>query len=126
MKPTSLGSLIFFLLTACARPPMAPSADSGVQGYIVVGPSCPVMQVGVPCPDRPYSATLSILSDGGVPRVSQVHADAAGYYRVVLVPGRYVLHPESQGALPRASEINFAVEAHRFTRLDVVYDSGIR
>lgn len=110
------------LVSAAACTPI----DSGVEGWITAGPACPVMQVGVPCPDQPYAGTLSFLTEYGRLPAGRVTAGADGYYRISLAPGTYIVHPESPGALPAGSELVVAVRPHEFTRQDLVYDTGIR
>ena len=112
------------LLASCS-PIAATPADSGIQGQVSIGPLCPVEQIGVPCPDRPYQATLSVWTPGGR-RVARFSTDARGTFREALFPGSYVLHPESPGVMPRAADVPFTVLPDRFTVLAVSYDSGIR
>ena len=112
--------LLLLLTAACA------SADSGIEGWITAGPACPVMQVGVPCPDQPYAGTLSFLTEYGGRTAGRVTAGADGYYRISLPPGTYIVHPESRRALPSGSELVVAVRPHEFTRQDISYDTGIR
>lgn len=114
--------ILILLLAACLPPP----TDSGAEGQVTIGPMCPVVQVGNPCPDQPYQATLAILTGTTRHKVIQFQTDQNGFFRVALAPGEYILQPESPGGMPHASEAAFTVQAHRFTRLDVVYDSGIR
>jgi hypothetical protein len=121
-----LASILLLQASGCSPLLQLPTPDSGVEGYVLLGPVCPVMQVGVPCSDRPYSATLAFVVQGGFFKVGEAHADARGFYHLALSPGRYVLRPESTGMFPRAQDILFAVQAHQFARLDVTYDSGIR
>jgi hypothetical protein len=119
-------SLFLFFVAACS-PPMTPAAvDSGVQGQAMLGPSCPVVQVDNPCPDEPYAGTLTILAEGSSQVVAQIQADAQGFYRIALAPGHYLLRRESPGIRPFAADVPFLVQAHQFTRLDVVFDTGIR
>lgn len=118
--------LAMLVVSACAPTMTAAAADSGVEGYVTVGPACPMVQAADPCPDRPYAATLTILAYDGRAKVAQTQADSAGYFRVLLAPGQYILHPESPAVYPRGADITFLVEAGRFTHQDVVYDSGIR
>jgi hypothetical protein len=113
-------SLLLWLTGACAP------SDSGIEGWITAGPACPVMQVGVPCPDQPYVGTLSFFTKSGRLPAGRVTAGADGYYRISLSPGAYIIHPESPGALPSGSELVVAVRPHEFTRQDIVYDTGIR
>ena len=126
MKRTVLFGLAIAALAACAPLSGPAPTDSGVEGYVTLGPSCPVMQADNPCPDKPYPALLTILNAAGRSRIGQVQADATGYYRLALAPGQYILHPESPSVMPRGAEITFVVQPHQFTRQDVVYDSGIR
>jgi len=116
--------LLFVLfLTACLPTPQP--SDSGIEGIVTIGPMCPVMQEDVPCPDQPYQADLTILTPNGK-KVIQFQTDESGRFRVELAPGEYVLHPESPNGLPFAQDIPFRVDEHRFTLLEISYDSGIR
>jgi hypothetical protein len=116
---------VLILLLAACLPSPAP-ADSGVEGQVTVGPMCPVMEIGNPCPDQPYQATLTILTTTSRHKVLRFQTDQNGFFRVALAPGAYILQPESPNVMPYASEMAFTVQAHEFTRLEVVYDSGIR
>lgn len=116
--------LLFFLfLTACLQTPQP--LDSGIEGKVMIGPMCPVMQEDVPCPDQPYQAMLTILSMSGE-KITQFQTDENGHFRVELAAGDYVLHPESPNGLPFAKDIPFTVNEHKFTLLEINYDSGIR
>jgi hypothetical protein len=122
MRLKLLFSLFALLFAACAPTPI----DSGIEGHVTIGPICPVMQAGNPCPDQPYQATLTVLTSISKHKVIQFESDSNGYFRVALSPGEYILHPESPNVMPRAADVPFTVEAHQFTRVDVAYDSGIR
>jgi hypothetical protein len=113
-------SVLLIVTAACAP------ADSGIEGRITAGPACPVVQVGVSCPDQPYPGTLSFLTEYGRMPAGRVTAGADGYFRISLAPGTYIVHPESPGALPSGSELVVAVRPHELTRQDLVYDTGIR
>jgi hypothetical protein len=124
MKIQFVIGILIILLATCSFQEAAP-ANSGVEGQVLIGPMCPVVQAGQPCPDQPYQATLTVNSRDGT-RLTQVQADSQGHFRIQLKPGDYVLHPESRNTLPFAAEQALHVEAGRFTRLTVSYDSGIR
>lgn len=115
--------LFVLLLTACLQPPQP--LDSGIEGTVTIGPMCPVMQSSNPCPDQPYQATLTVLTASGK-KVFQFQTDENGRFRVDLAPGDYVLHPEAPNGLPFAADIPFTVNEHKFTQLEISYDSGIR
>ena len=111
-------------LSACSSIDPTPT-DSGVEGQIFIGPMCPVVQEGQECPDQPYQATLTVVSPNGV-QIVQVQTDTQGHFRVPLVPGKYILHPESPNGMPFADDQSFVVETGRYTQLTVNYDNGIR
>jgi len=122
VRTKSIFLLAFLLITSCSPIP----SDSGIEGNVTIGPMCPVMQANNPCPDKPYQATLTVLTTTTRRKVIQFETEADGYFRVALAPGEYILHPESPNVMPYAAEIPFTVTNHQFTRVDVVYDSGIR
>ena len=107
------------------RPPSP--AGSGIEGVVTLGPLCPVVQLGVPCPDRVYSATLVLLDAQDV-EVGQVTSELDGSYRLAAAPGQYTLVPQSPpgSPLPFAGPIPVTVVADVYTSVDVGYDSGIR
>lgn len=101
--------------------------ESGVEGHVWIGPTCPVVRIGTECPDQPYETELSVTDlDGMVVAVAK--SDVNGYFRVPLPPGRYILVPETphSHAPPFTQPIPFEVIPGSFTQLTVNYDSGIR
>ena len=117
-----IGILILLLATCSVK--NAP-AESGVEGQVLIGPNCPVVQAGQDCPDQPYQATITINNlDSRM--VAQVKTDEMGHFKIPLEPGTYILHPETPSMMPYAGEQNFVVEAGKFTQITVNYDSGIR
>jgi hypothetical protein len=134
MRIKLLIPLIILLLVACAPATSRSTATtttvtaitaSGIKGSVTIGPTCPVMRVEDPCPDKPYQATLTILTQDQK-QITQFQTDANGYFKVDLAPGNYILHPESPKVMPRAQDISFTVTSGQFTEVDVTYDSGIR
>ncbi len=126
MKKNLLSFLIVLLLAACA-PQIDPSLTSGIKGQAFIGPGCPVMQEGVPCPDSPYQAKLTVLGRDGR-AVVEVTTDADGKFEIKLPPGDYVLHAENLegGKLPFAQDMEFTVKPNEFTEIEIYFDSGIR
>ncbi len=105
--------------------PVAPGT-SGITGQVLIGPVCPgPVRENQSCPDKPYPATITILDQAGQV-VKQFQADKAGAFQESLPPGVYTLHPESTGAYPRAVDQEVTVMPGQFTRVQIVYDSGIR
>ncbi|HLO33270.1 MAG TPA: hypothetical protein VK249_29250 [Anaerolineales bacterium] len=118
-----IGVLILVLATCSLYNPTP--RGSGIEGQVLIGPACPVAQQGQECPDQPYQAALTVNSASGV-KIAQIQTDAQGHFRVPLVPGQYILHPESPSAMPFANDQSFTVVMGQYTRLTVNYDSGIR
>jgi hypothetical protein len=119
----AIGVLILALATCSIYSPTP--RGSGIEGQVMIGPMCPVVQQGQECPDQPYQATLTVKSPNGV-QIVQVQSDAQGRFQVPLVPGEYILHPESPNGIPFAGDQAFTVQTGQYTQITVNYDSGIR
>lgn len=115
---------LFVLLLASCSPTPTPPADSGIEGQVFIGPTCPVVREGEACPDQPYQALLTVNNPKGE-RIVQVQTDADGQFKIPLWPGEYILHPESEN-IPFADDQTLIVESGAFTQVIVNYDSGIR
>ena len=118
-----IGVMILVLATCSIYSPTP--RGSGIEGQVLLGPMCPVVQEGQECPDQPYQATLTVMNRDGV-QVTQFQTDDQGRFNIPLVPAEYILHPESPNGLPFAGDQSFMVETGRFTQIAVHYDSGIR
>lgn len=118
-----IGVLILVLATCSIYSPTP--RGSGIEGQVLIGPMCPVLQQGQECPDQPYQATLTVNNPSGM-QIARFQTDEQGRFKVPLVPGDYVLHPESPDGIPFASEQTFSVQTGQYTQLTVHYDSGIR
>ena len=118
-----IGVLILALATCSIYSPTP--RGSGIEGQVLLGPICPVVEQGQECPDQPYQATLTVTSPNGL-QITQFQTDEQGRFRVPLVPGEYILHPESPDGVPFAGDQSVTVETGRYTQITVYYDSGIR
>lgn len=127
MNKKILFAPIVLLMLSCGLLVTPTPTDSGITGKTLVGPMCPVMIEGQECPDQPYQATITVNSLEGR-RIVQFQTDEQGNFNVPLARGEYILHPETpQGnPLPFAEEQRFTVSPGEYTRLIVLYDSGIR
>jgi hypothetical protein len=131
MRIKSFFLFMFMLLAACSPqaariPDPAEPTNSGIVGHVTLGPACPVVRAEDPCPDKPYQATLTILSADGKTKIFQFQTGSDGYFKVSVDPGQYILHPESPNVMPHANDMPFTVKAEQYTQVNVVYDSGIR
>jgi hypothetical protein len=112
---------ILTLAAACTRPVL----DSGVEGEVRIGPISPVEHAGVDN-TAPYSAKLVVREVPAGKVVAEVTSGADGRFRILLVPGDYVLEPAQGNPLPLAAPVGFTVVKERFASVTVDYDSGIR
>ena len=118
-----IGVLILALATCSIYNPTP--KGSGIEGQVLIGPLCPVVQQGQECPDQPYQATLTINNANGV-QITRFQTDEQGRFKISLVPGEYILHPESPNSLPYAGDQTLTVQTGAYTQIVVHYDSGIR
>lgn len=109
----------------------APPILSGLNGNIHIGPTCPVERnpPDPACADRPYvNARVSIENKTNGSIVSQVVSDNEGNFRVVILPGVYIVdvQPMNNNILPRCPPKEVVVKTGVFVNVDVSCDSGIR
>ena len=99
MNKMILLASIVLLTTACNLQVTPTPVNSGITGKVTVGPMCPVMIEGQDCPDQPYQATITVNNPEGK-KIVQFQTDKQGNFKVSLMPGEYILHPETpQGTL---------------------------
>jgi len=104
---------------------LSTDAAQGIDGDVLLGPMCPVMTEGNPCPDQPY-ATAIVIRDARGKVVTNISSGTDGHFAVGLEPGDYRLSPQVGNPWPRAEEMEVAVERGKWTVVTVHYDTGIR
>ena len=125
---------IFLLLAAVAvlwlacRGQQAPPLTSGIEGQVLIGPTCPVLREGTPCLDQPYQATIAVWNAERTEKVHTFTTDEDGRFRVPLAPGEYYIDPQSPnpGVPPTPIPQTVTVPPDRFVQITIQYDSGIR
>ncbi len=125
---------IFLLLTAVAalwlacRGQQPPTLTSGIEGQVLIGPTCPVLREGTPCPDQPYQATIAVWNAERTEKVRTFTTDEDGRFRIPLTPGEYYIDPQppNPGAPPTPIPQTVTVPPDRFVQITIEYDSGIR
>jgi hypothetical protein len=125
-RTPTLTCFLVLLFAACSASTTATqTTTSGIEGRATIGPMCPVVQVGTPCPDQPLQATITVF-DETRSRVTQFQTDAQGVFKIGLAPGTYILVPESPDGFAHAGEQSVTVAGGAFTQVTIAYDSGIR
>ncbi len=105
----------------------APALDSGIDGLMLIGPTCPVEQVGQDCDDKPYAGEVRIIDRSTGNLVATARSRDDGRFRVALRPGSYRLEPIAAPAgLPFGKPVDVAVRPHMYEQVTVSFDSGIR
>ncbi len=124
-RPLVLATLV--AAAACGGPSalLGPDAAQGIEGLVLLGPTCPVASAENPCPDQPYAAWIDVLDAGGG-RLARVRSGADGRFRLGLEPGLYTLHPEPGDPLPRTADQQVRVAGGAWVSVTVTYDTGIR
>jgi hypothetical protein len=119
-------------LTACGdrTQPTTTTDDAGVSGRVTVGPQCPVVRAGQPCPDKPAAGvpvTVAEQRPGDVYGAGDVVARTTtrddGTYRVAVAPGSYVVTADAGMS---CELMDVRVSAGAYATADVSCDTGIR
>jgi len=103
--------------------------DSGVEGVITLGPTCPVMRQGDDsCADKPYATNIQVIAIGS-PNSSPfatVISDKQGKYKIMLPPGEYALQAVGGTVMPRCETKDITIEPAKVIEVNLSCDTGIR
>ena len=121
--------LLIALLGACAgAADPADRGDSGITGVVLLGPQCPVVQEGTPCPDLPTEAQVQVTTADGSDVVALARTDARGRFRIAVDPGTYLAQPipiDREGIV-FGKPVNVTVAAGQYVEVNLSLDTGIR
>ena len=112
-----------FILAACGSP--AP-AGQGIRGQVLLWPNCPVEQVDVPCPEKPYQTQLVVTDFEGLQVIKTFQSAADGTFEVTLPVGEYGIRSVVQGMPYCTTDQPIVVSAGVMTETVVLCDTGIR
>lgn len=103
------------------------TGTAGIQGQVLLGPMCPVLQSDSPCPDRPIKADITVTSPDGK-TVATGHSDGDGSYRISLPPGSYTVTAKrpGSGGIGSGKPVTVEVPVSTYVHLNLLIDSGIR
>jgi hypothetical protein len=102
--------------------------SSGISGVVLLGPLKPVVKEGE-INDRPYpDALIWVMDEAGSRRIESFISDDQGYFKISLLPGTYLLEPQTPRGqvLPRGEPQTVTVLADQYTDITLHYDTGIR
>jgi|FLYN01.1.fsa_nt_gi hypothetical protein len=100
------------------------AVDSGIRGRVMMGPQCPVVVEGSPCPDRPFVGLVRATSGG---RTAEARTDGEGRFSLPLPPGRWTVSAVVEGGGPPTPiPVTVRVEPGAYVRVTLEVDTGIR
>lgn len=101
---------------------------SGVNGKVLLGPTCPVVQnpVDPKCDDRPYQTEVSVRHINSTSVFVSGKSDENGVFNFSLPPGSYTISALGGKVLPRCTEVEVAVSPDKYTDVVISCDTGIR
>jgi hypothetical protein len=106
--------------------PDTTTLTSGVRGMVLLGPQCPVVQAGTPCPDKPYSTTIRIFRLGSNSPLAITTSNGEGVFQQFLEPGMYTVTPQAGTPFPTCESVVVTVSADTITDVTLSCDTGIR
>lgn len=113
-----------FVLSFCSAPILD---DQGIRGIVMLGPLCPVVQEGEPCPDKPFQTDLVVTNPDGTRLIKEFSSDIDGRFEVYLPVGVYAIRSPEAGGLPYCSTNEpVTVRSGLMADVTVFCDSGIR
>ncbi len=101
--------------------------ESEVNGFIHIGPVCPVVQLGKEeeCMDRPFPTKIGIYTSGQK-LYKTINSDKEGKFTTKLPVGKWIIRPQITNSLPRCEEKNLESITGQHINIDISCDSGIR
>lgn len=110
------------------NPPTILPYSSGVNGTVLLGPTCPVIRnpPDPACADRGYATTINVRRDGSNSVFATGKSDASGVFKFSLPPGAYTISATGGTMLPRCSDVSVTVSPNIYTKTTISCDTGIR
>ena len=109
-------------------PKVATSENSGVRGFVLLGPTCPVMRIppDPACADKPYATAVTVYRSNAATPFKVGNSDANGAFTFSLPAGSYTLKAAGGTMLPRCASATVVVTANNFATTTISCDTGIR
>lgn len=105
----------------------AMSGDTGIKGFVMTGPTCPVQRAGDDsCNDRPVKTSI-VIKDKREDVIKSFETLEDGSFSVNLSPGNYVIYADSGNSALGGSKPEYVtVEEGKFAEVTIRIDTGIR
>jgi hypothetical protein len=105
--------------------PSESHANNGIEGQAMAAPQCPVEVVGSPCPPRPVSVAVTVVTTTGSV-VTTFTTAADGRFQVSLAPGTYLLSTRVANGPQLLRPVTVTVKYGTYTEVNLLLDTGIR
>ncbi|MBI1729684.1 hypothetical protein HY229_01285 [Candidatus Acetothermia bacterium] len=119
-------ALLGVFLTGCDL--FQSHATGTLEGRVTIGPICPVVRPGIPCPVPPeaYAAREVWIFQDNKHRAT-AKLDDSGRYSIALKPGIYLVDINHAG-IDRSTDLpkEVRIQSGETTHLDIEIDTGIR
>ncbi len=101
---------------------------SGVNGKVLLGPTCPVVQnpADPKCNDKPYQTNISVRHIDSSSVFVVGRSDENGVFNFSLPPGAYVISAFSGEKFPNCVDIETTISPDKYTDVIISCDTGIR
>ena len=118
------GAMLLLAVSCSGDPPTA----SGIEGVVIIQPTCPEAQNSDPCESAPFKTTLIIRELESGDEAATVQTAEDGTFRIALPPGAYIVEPVEPESFvaPFADPQIVTVHEGEYSAIEVVYDSGVR
>jgi hypothetical protein len=118
-----LSALLGVLGAACGG--SAGASASGIRGVALLGPQCPVVQQGSPCPDTPFEGTVAVTTLSGR-LVGTTRSGADGRFEIRVDPGTYLVSAIDLQGINFSKPVTVEVTAGDMSEATVLVDTGLR
>lgn len=131
MKIFLLSSIVLIITLIAFTGCTSQDTDEGVlEGYVSIGPICPVERPDQPCvtPPEAYEARkILVFRDDGKTFIKTLPIGGNGYYHTELNPGSYIVDINHAG-IDRSAEVpaRIDIRAGKTVTLNISIDTGIR
>lgn len=109
--------------------PAEGSAQAGIRGTVMLGPTCAGPERVPPdpdCADKPYVTTVTVSRAGAGSVLATAQSDSRGRFEFSLPPGEYTVTAKGGDVLPSCGTVEITVGPSGYGTADISCDTGIR
>jgi hypothetical protein len=117
------------LLAACGQSASVAAAQGTLTGDVEASPTCPVEQVGKPCPPAPVPNREVQVLDASGKVAASTKTDVRGHFSLAIAAGEYVVKVaivSGQIGMRQTTPGNVTITAGQTATITIVLDTGIR